>query len=252
MGLLDDLFRRIVKLIERLLGHKRPSPREVLQRHGRQVQTPQPSQQPTRQPPTNNPPYQTPIEPPIEPPTPEDFVLDINDAEALKRYVSKLEDLSAFERFKSSLGWLSTHLDRVTKELRKLDTPPDFDEDFNFKLAKKVRDISKHMLNIFRDAKSSGALDERTRIELTALVEDYLANIGVTKKIFHVGDNSNAWANLGMEASLELIATRDRDKDSTIAAIEVYPHEIRYRNENGDVDQMTFGGLCKVYKFKEV
>ena len=214
------------KLIERLLGHKRHSQREILQRHGRQVQTP----------------------------TTEDFVLDINDDAALEDYVSELKDLSAFERFYSmpSLGWLSTHLDRVTKELRKLDTPHDFDEDFNFKLAKKVRDISKHMLNIFRDAKSSGALDERTRIELTALVEDYLANVGVTKKIFHVGDDYTDWANLGMEASLELIATRDRDKDSTIAAIEIQPHEIRYRNENGDVDQMTFGGLCKVYKFKEV
>lgn len=214
------------KLLDRLRGKPKSSPREILQRHGLQV----------------------------PPPTTEDSVLDINDAEALKRYVSKLKNLSAFERFYSmpSLGWLSTHLDRVTKELRKLDTPHDFDEDFNFKLAKKVRDISKHMLNIFRDAKSSGALDERTRIELTALVEDYLANVGVTKKIFHVGDDYTDWANLGMEASLELIATRDRDKDSTIAAIEVYPHEIRYRNENGDVDQMTFGGLCKVYKFKEV
>ncbi len=242
MDLLDDLFRRIVKLIERLLGHKRRSPPEVLQRHGRQVQTSPQTSQPT---------YQPPYHPPIEP-TPEDFVLDINDDAALEDYESKLKDLSAFEPFRSSLGWLETHLLRVNKELRKFDTPHDFDEDFNFKLAKKVRDISKHMLNIFRDAKSSGALDERTRIELTALVEDYLANIGVTKKIFHVGDDYTDWANLGMEASLELIATRDRDKDSTIAAIEVQPHEIRYRNENGDVDQMTFGGLCKVYKFKEV
>ena len=81
MDLLDDLFRRIAELLKRLLGHSKRSPREILQRHGRQVQPPR---QPTIEPPYQ-PPRQPTIEPPIEPPVkPEKiFVIDIDDDAAL-------------------------------------------------------------------------------------------------------------------------------------------------------------------------
>ena len=225
------------KLIERWRGRPKRSSKEILQSHGLQVQ-------PT-QPPVNS--STATVESPAE------FVLDIADDFALENYMLKLKNLSGFEPFDSqpSLNWLRIRLDRVTKELRTLNEPPAFDEDFNFELAKKVRKISANMLDIFRDAKTSTQLDELSRAELTDLVEEYLSGLGVTKKFFHVGDDYTDWADLGMPNSYELIPTTERKKASTIAAIEIQPHEIRYRNENGEIERIIFGGFCKVYTFKE-
>lgn len=230
-----NLFSNAKKVIEKILGRPKQKPRAILQSYGRknfdeEISTP--------------------------PPTVDEnfFVLDIKNETELKIYLVKLKSLYGFEKFyaEPSLNWLRVRMDRVTKKLDSLNTRHDFDEDFNFKLARKVRNIADKMLDIFRDAKTSPQLDENSRTELTTLVEDYLSEIGLTKKIFHVGDDYTDWATLGMENSYELISTTDPAKASTIAAIEIQPHELHYLNtENGDIESFIFGGSCKVYKLKE-
>ena len=122
-----------------------------------------------------------------------------------------------------------------------LDSWDDFaNEEFNFKLAGKVRDVTSNMLSVHRDAKTASSLNE-----------NYLAAIGLTKKIFSVGDAFDDWADLGMKDSYEVTYTNDRALSATIAAIEVQPHIISYHDESGEPEQLIFGDSCRVYKFKE-
>ena len=231
-----------INLLDRLRGHKKRSPKELAELHGRQKISVAPTPLPVELPPIERAPAK------------ENFFLpDINNEAAFKKYLHKLKNLSGFGRFYSmpSLNWLRIRLDRVNKELLSLNEPHDFDEDFNFKLATKVRKISEDMLEICSYAKTSTKLDEPLRIQLTTLIEDYLASLGVTQKIFRVGDDYTVWADLGMKDSFELIPTTDPLKASTIAKIEMQPHEICFRTENGDIDNLVFGGFCKVYKLKE-
>lgn len=247
------------KLIEKLRGRPKRSPQKIMQNYGRKNfddESPNQTTVDEFEPDFNqisNPPTQSNVNEP--PPVEENFfVLDIQNEAELEIYLVKLKSLYGFEKFYAvpSLNWLRVRMDRVTKELNALNTRRDFDEDFNFELAKKVRNIAATMLDIFRDAKISTQLDEFSRRQLTTLVENYLSEIGLTKKIFHVGDDYTDWANLGMKNSYELISTTDPAKASTIAAIEIQPHELRFRNtENGDIEKFTFGGSCKVYTLKE-
>ena len=107
------------------------------------------------------------------------------------------------------------------------------------------------MLIVYRDAKTTSSLDESSRESLRAIVEDYLAGIGLTKKIFSVGDAFDDWADLGMKDSYEMTFTNDRALSATIASVEVQPHVICYRGDSGELEQLIFGGSCRVYKFKE-
>ena len=216
------------RLLERLRGKKR-SPKEILQRYRRQTK-------------------------PEPPPMENSFVLDIKDANDMKAYLSRLKNLTVFENFlsRSPLPWLRTRLDRVNKILVALDSWNDFaNEEFNFKLAGKVRDVALNMLSVYRDAKTTSSLDEISRESLRAAVDDYLAAIGLTKKVFSVGDAFDEWADLGMKDSYEVTYTNDRALSAKIAAIEIQPHIICYRGESGEPEQLIFGGSCRVYKFKE-
>ena len=223
------------KLLERLRGKKR-SPKEILQRHRRQT---------TYEPPTK----------PLAPPAKENsFILDIKNSDDMNAYLSRLKNLTAFENFlsQSPLPWLRTRLDRVNKILAALDSWDDFaNEEFNFKLAGKVHDVASNMLSVYRDAKTTSSLDESSRENLRVSVEDYLAAIGLTKKVFSVGDAFDEWADLGMKESYEVTYTDNRALSATIAAVKVQPHIICYRGESGEIEQLIFGGSCRVYKFKE-
>ncbi|MBR2773360.1 MAG: hypothetical protein IKD73_00010 [Selenomonadaceae bacterium] len=224
----------IKSLLERLRGKKR-SPKEILQRHRQQTKS-EPQQ----------------IKPLPEPTAPPPvFVLDIKDEYAMNTYLAHLRNLTAFESF-LSLPWLRTRLDRVNKIIAALDSWDDFaNEEFNFKLACKVREIALNMLSVYRDAKTTSSLNESSRESLRGAVEDYLAATGLTKKIFNVGDAFDEWADLGMKDSYEMTYTDKRILSATIAAIEVQPHIISYRGESGTPEQLIFGGSCRVYKFKE-
>lgn len=230
----------IKNLLERLRGKKR-SPKEVLQSH--RLQT-------TYEPPPMINSFYEPKEPPQE----SSFVLDIKNSDDMKAYLSRLKNLTAFEDFlsRSPLPWLRTRLDRANKILTVLDSWNDFaNEEFNFKLAGKVRDIAANMLNIYRDAKTASTLNDDLRESLRAAVDDYLAAIGLIKKVFNVGDDFDEWADLGMKESYEVTYTNDRALSAKIAAVEVQPHVICYRGESGEPEQLIFGGSCRVYKFKE-
>lgn len=229
------------KLLEQLRGKKR-SPKEILQRHRRQTK-PEP-------PPMINSFYEPEEPPPME----SSFVLDIKDANDMKAYLSRLKNLTAFEEFlsRSPLTWLRTRLDRVNKILVALDSWNDFaNEEFNFKLACKVRDIALNMLDIYRDAKTASSLNDSSRESLRTAVDDYLAAIGLTKKFFSVGDSFDEWADLGMKESSEVTYTNECALSAKIAAIKVQPHILCYRGESGEPEQLIFGGFCQVYKFKE-
>lgn len=252
--MLDELIKWVKKLLERLRGKKR-SPKEILQRHRRQTKPePPPPINPFYEPEEPPPMINSFYEPTEPPPVESSFVLDIKDANDMKAYLSRLKNLTAFEEFlsRSPLTWLRTRLDRVNKILVALDSWNDFaNEEFNFKLACKVRDIALNMLDIYWDAKTASSLNESSRESLRAAVDDYLAAIGLTKKLFNVGDDFDEWADLGMKESYEMIYTNDRALFATIAAIEVQPHIICYRGESGEPEQLIFGGSCRVYKFKE-
>lgn len=197
----------------------------------------------------------TPSPPPTTPPpAQEGFILDISNAAEMEDYLGKLNNLRGFEDFKDNplTSSVKTRLERVNRILSSLSAYNDFgDEEFNFKLANKIRSLAGHMLDIYKDAKTSTELDENSRQQLMTLVEDYLSGIGVTQKIFNVDDDFKDWAILGMSDSQITISTKDRALAGKIAAIEVQPHVIVYRNEIDEPTQLIFGGLCRVYKFKE-
>ena len=195
----------------------------------------------------------TPSTPPTTP-AQEGFILDISNAAEMEDYLGKLNNLRGFEDFKNNplTSSVKTRLERVNRILSSLSAYNDFgDEEFNFKLANKIRSLAGHMLDIYKDAKTSTELDENSRQQLMTLVEDYLSGIGVTQKIFNVDDDFKDWAILGMADSQITISTKDRALAGKIAAIEVQPHVIVYRNEIDEPTQLIFGGLCRVYKFKE-
>ena len=195
----------------------------------------------------------TPSTPPTTP-AQEGFILDIRNAAEMEDYLGKLNNLRGFEDFKNNplTSSVKTRLERVNRILSSLSAYNDFgDEEFNFKLANKIRSLAGHMLDIYKDAKTSTELDENSRQQLMTLVEDYLSGIGVTQKIFNVDDDFKDWAILGMADSQITISTKDRALAGKIAAIEVQPHVIVYRNESNEPTQLIFDGLCRVYKFKE-
>ena len=244
---------QIKNLLERLRGKKR-SPKEILQYRRQTKPEPPPPIKPLPEPP-EPPPMINSFYEPEEPSTQESsFVIDIKGATDMKAYLARLKNMTTFEKFlsRSPLLWLKTRLDRVNKILAELDSWNDFaNEEFNFKLACKVRDIALNMLIVYRDAKTTSSLDKSSRESLRAMVEDYLAAIGLTKKLFSVGDAFDEWADLGMKESYEMTYTKDRALSATIASVEVQPHIICYRGESGEPEQLIFGGSCRVYKFKE-
>lgn len=187
------------------------------------------------------------------PPPPErvENCLSIRSRDEFDEYFGRLNDISDFNEF-SREQWIRTYLDRVGKTLNEISAMSDFDdEEFNFKLAGKVRKITEQLLIIFSDAKKATNLDENFRQKLMKTVEDYLDKIGVGKKNFRRGDAFSDWANLGMTDSHGIISTRDRSLDSKISSVEVQPRVIRYLDDMGGVSELTFGGYCKFYKFAE-
>ena len=235
------LFDRIKKLLERLRGKKR-SRKEILRAHNRAIKE-------SAKPQINKSIDSVSHEPP-PPPEKSEFVLDIKNAQDFENYSAKLNNLRGVEEF-SSLKWLGTRLERIRKSLSGLNAPEYFDGEFNFKLACKVRGVAEIMLDIYRYAKSSTNISEDSRRQLIGKVEDYLSTVGLTKKTFKVGDAFDDWADLSMKDSYESISTNDYALNGKIASIEIQPHRIFYRGEYGDIEQLTFGGSCRFYKFKE-
>lgn len=184
--------------------------------------------------------------PPITVTSEEVTVIDIHDATDMEKYLAKLQNLESFTKFlqETPLSWAKVRLDRVLRTLNKVREMNNFDDDeFNFNLARKVRDITLIMLDIFSDAKNSSRLRD--------LVEEYLSSIGIERLEFNAGDSFDDWAALSMESPIELIITKDRTLNGTLKSVEIQPHVINYRNEHGEVDKFIFGGVCSVYKFKE-
>lgn len=251
-----DIFKRIKNLINRLRGKPKRTPRKILQSHNRRVET-----------------YTPPVEidtPPVDvvenisvETSHEDFhedfqdkfqdklVIDIKNVEDWENFVSKLNDLRGFEEFlfDKPLQWLSVQISRVRETLKKLSTPNDFsDDELNFNLAKKVRDVTEFMLNIWQSSTSAKDLDENSRAQLKNLVEQYIEKIGVDKENFQPGDSFDDWAKLNMSSSFNQIATTDITAVGKIASVTIQPHIIYYIGENGEVEKIIFGGYCTTYK----
>ena len=71
------------------------------------------------------------------------------------------------------------------------------------------------------------------------------------EKKFSPGDSYDDWANLSMKEPATVVSTAERALHFKIVSVEVQPHVINYRDERGETEQLIFGGLCKIYKFKE-
>ncbi len=245
-----DIFKRIKNFLNRLRGKPKRTPRQILQSHNRRVETYTPPVE-----------INTPVEVdvveniPVEP-SYEDFqdklVIDIKSVEDWENFVGKLNDLRDFEKFlfDKPLHWVTVQLNRVRDVLKNLSTPTDFsDDELNFKLAKKVRDVTEFMLNIWQSCTSAKDLDENSRVRLKNLVEQYVEKIGVDKKNFQPGDSFDDWAKLNMAAgSFSQTATDDINLVGKIASVTIQPHVIYYVGENGDVEKIIFGGYCTTYK----
>lgn len=255
MDILENIFNYVKELLNRLRGKPKRKPREILQSHNRRVEI-----------------YTPPIESdvveniPAEP-SHEDFqdnfqdnfqdefqnklVIDIKDVEAWENFVGKLNDLRGFEEFlfEMPLQWLNVQINRVRETLKKLSMPNDFsDDELNFNLAKKVRDVTEFMLVIWQSSTTSKDLDENSRVRLKNLVEQYIEKIGVDKENFQPGDSFDDWAKLNMSNSFNQIATTDITAVGKIASVTIQPHVIYYIGENGDVEKIIFGGYCTTYK----
>ena len=181
--------------------------------------------------------------------TPPKTVIDVKNNRDWQAFFEKLNDLSDFDKFfaETNLSWLRVHLERVRGVLKKMSMPSDFDNDeLNFELAKNVREVSKHMLTIFRNAKGSTDLNEHWRNTLINLVEDYLKKNGVEKKFFKRGDSSEDWSALGIPDSIQIKQAENPDWAGTIAEVEVQPCSIGYIL-NGYVEEIIFGGVCTIY-----
>ena len=220
-------------LLRRLRGEKR-TPQEILKYHRQQNSAP--SQE------TYQPPRET-----YSPPPPErvENFLSISNGAEFDEYLSRLKNISALNEFTGE-AWVRTYLNRAAKNLSEIAAMNDFEnDDFNFNLAKKVRAVSKHLLTIYRDARNSTSLDKNFRQNLMNAVENYLAEIGVEKKIFRSGDAFEDWADY----SYGIINTADRALGSKIADVEVQPHMIFYLDDRGEVSELIFGGYCTFYQF---
>lgn len=182
------------------------------------------------------------------------FVLDIHDAEELENYFARLQNFDSIKNFSSTyhLRWAETRLADAEKVLKKIRAMNDFEDgEFNFRLACKVRDIAGYMLEIFTNAKDSPSLDLVSRTQLRDLVEEYLSGVGLVQKKFSPGDSYDDWVNLSMKEPAITVSTAERALHFKIVSVEVQPHVINYRDERGETEQLIFGGLCKIYKFKE-
>lgn len=245
-----DIFKRIKNLINRLRGKPKRTSRQILQSHNRRVETYTPPVE------INTPPVEVDVVEniPVEP-SYEDFhnklVIDIKSVENWKNFIDKLNDLRDFEEFlfDKPLHWVTVQLNRVRDVVKNLSTPTDFsDDELNFKLAKKVRDVTEFMLNIWQSSTSAKDLDENSRAKLKNLVEQYVEKIGVDKENFQPGDSFDDWAKLNMSSSFNQIATTDITAVGKIASVTIQPHVIYYVGENGDVEKIIFGGYCTTYK----
>ena len=183
------------------------------------------------------------------------FVLNIKSVEEFENYKAKLQDLQSFDDFLSHhfLNWISVRIERVRNKIEGMDKFSDLsDPEINFHLAKLVRKVSESMLEIFHDSNINEELDEDSRNELKGLVNNYLQNLGVDEMNFKVGDLYHDWAELSMKStSATMIETDDPTLPGKIAEIEIQPHRIYYMSEDGEVENLTFGGLCKAYMDKK-
>ena len=243
------MIKRVMKFVKNLLNRLRGKPKsarkKILQRYNQDVK------------------IYTPLDFSVEedipaPPSKEtysDKAINIKNTSDLEKLLIKLNNLNDFEEFqrKTPLQWVNVQLDRVRDVIKKLTLPQNFeDEELNFNVAKKVREISEIMLEIFQNSNSPTQLDEDSRSNLKNLVENYLKNVGVEKTIFNPGELYDDWASLNMQNSYQIISTNKRDLHGRIAEVEVQPHVIYYFGDTGDVERLIFGGICKAYKFKEV
>lgn len=227
-------------LIERLRGRKKLPPKKVYQKYVPQTQT---------EPPKEN--FSVVA---VDAPKEKIFVLDIHNDEELENYFARLQNFDSVKNFSQdyNLRWAKVRLDNVEKVLEKIRTMNDFDdEEFNFKLACKVRDVAKYMLEIFSNAKDFPSLDDAQRTQLRNSVEEYLSNVGLVQKKFSTDDSYDDWADLSMKNSVLTVSTDNPAFKSKIISVEIQPHVINYRDERGETEQLTFGGLCTIYKFKE-
>ena len=249
-----DIFKYVKNLLNRLRGKPKRTPRKILQSHNRRAEISTPPVE------ISTPPVEIDVVENVPAETShEDFqdefqnklVIDIKNVEDWENFIGKLNDLRGFEEFlfDKPLQWLSVQINRVREVLKKLSTPTDFsDDELNFNLAKKVRNVTEFMLDIWQSSISAKDLDENSRVRLKNLVEKYIEKIGVDTENFQPGDSFDDWAKLNMSNSFNQIATTDITAVGKIAEVLIQPHVIYYIGENGDVEKIIFGGYCTTYK----
>lgn len=184
-----------------------------------------------------------------------DNVINIKNNLDWQEIFDKLNNLSGFEKFTNNpqFNWVKVRIDRVRGELDKMQMPENFmDEELNFNFAKKIKSVATAMIEIISNCDSATNIDEVGKQNLKNLVENYLIALGITQENFSVGDSFEDWAELNMQNSYLIESTDNRDLHNKIKNVEIQPRIIYYINEFGEEDNFIFGGLCTVYKMKEV
>ena len=193
----------------------------------------------------------TTVEPQAETP------LNIRDEKTWQEYKTRLLDIDKLERFSqnNSDGFysLASKLSRIRRAVYKI-RPEEFNEYTTETIVDKAVDIAKEFMDSLENCnrtinnpkKSSTAAQE-----LSDLIEEYLAGLGIRPMAFKVGDKYEEWADLGMSETPIIDTTNDRKKHNTLKEIYVQPHFIEYLNEHDKKARRVFGGRCVAYGYKD-
>ena len=103
----------------------------------------------------------------------------------------------------------------------------------------------------YKESYKGASVDNASQTQLRNSVEENLSNVGLVQKNFSTDDSYDDWADLSMKNSVLTVSTDNAAFKSKIISVEIQPHVINYRDERGETEQLTFGGLCTIHKFKE-
>lgn len=196
-------------------------------------------------------------EAPAAPPQPEKIPpLKIRSERDWNDYAEKLCSLDKLNRFVdknfADYNWFAKSLDRVKKDISKM-VPTEFDEYTTENIVSATVNMSRRFLATLDSCGrtiNNPSKDSTAAQELSKLIAEYLAGIGIRPMNFKPGDDYGEWADLGMSELPLTEKTTDRSKRNTLKEIKVQPHFIYYIDEYDKEARRVFGGQCVAYAFQ--
>ena len=202
-------------------------------------------------------------------PTPPLNILDINGTDAWRSHVEQLKDLSTLydcisksqnilensnmtpfvKTVTNSLNEITNYVDKHFKE--PMDITEDTGEDVAYQTGKLVKD---HVLDLIRGChsgiKHSQGTEKKFYESFFDALEQYLSSIGVYRK--NITEGMDIRSNAKWFEPPVTIETSLKSRIGKISEIEVSPHFIPYRNNDGGQDELILKGVCIAFREKRV